>query len=497
MTNFFSWAHVRQTAFLPVLGILATAGAAQAQTPVVTFVLQANSPDSGGNTPLGMAVADVNGDGRPDALIANGNSNKLGVLLNNGAGVFVLQTNALDTGGYAPESVVIADVNGDGRPDALVANSSSGTVGVLLNDGAGNFILQANAPSTGGNPRALVVADVNGDRRPDVLVANQNTNTLGVLLNDGAGRFTLQAGSPSTGPTSSLYGLAVADVNGDGRPDALVANANASKLLVLLNDGTGSFTLQANAPSTGADGGPTSVAVADANGDGRPDALVTNSSKATLGVLLNDGTGSFTLQANSPSTGAGTYPRSLAVADVNGDGRPDVLVGNEYTDTLGILLGTATGNFTLQPNAPSTGNRGIPVSVAAADVNGDGRPDALVANFSSNTLGVLLNTTAYTPLATQAALPGTSTTLHPNPAATYATLTLGGLPAAVAQVQATLLDASGRAVHQYTLAAGQGRVRADVPTAGLAAGLYLLRLAPLDAQGTPAGSLPTQRLSVY
>lgn len=100
----------------------------------------------------------------------------------------------------------------------------------------------------------------------------------------------------------------------------------------------------------------------------------------------------------------------------------------------------------------STVNRGIPVSVAAADANGNGRPNARVANFRVNTVSVLLNTTAYTPLATQATLPGTSTTLHPNPAAAYATLTLSRLPAAVAQVQATLLDASGRFVPQYTLA---------------------------------------------
>jgi hypothetical protein len=243
---------------LAALGLLlATAGAAQAQTPTTTFVLQPNSPSTGvGSGPSSVAIADVNGDGKPDALTANFSSNTLGVLLGNGAGGFTLQA-TLSTGtGSGPYSVAIADVNGDGKLDALTANRNSSTLGVLLGNGAGGFTLRAT-PSTGANsyPLSVAIADVNGDGKLDALTANEVSSTLSVLLGNGAGGFTLQANAPSTGTNSRPSGVAIADVNGDGKPDALTANYNSNTLGVLLGNGAGGFTLQATL-SKGSCSGP-------------------------------------------------------------------------------------------------------------------------------------------------------------------------------------------------------------------------------------------------
>ena len=287
-----------------------------------------------------------------------------------------------------PRSVAVADVNRDGNPDALTANSASNTLGVLLGNGVGGFALQTNTPSTGVNstPRSVAVADINGDGRPDVLTANSASNTLGVLLGDGAGGFALQANAPSTGVNSGPVSVTVADVNSDGRPDALTINGTNSTLGVLLGDGTGSFALQTNAPSTGAYGAPQSIALADVNSDGRLDVLTVNYTSSTLGVLLGNGAGGFGPATPFP---VGANPVAVAVADFNGDGNPDLVTANLFGNNVTVLLGSATGGF----GTPTAFAVGIfPQAVAVGDFNRDGSPDLAVANADSANVSVLLNT---------------------------------------------------------------------------------------------------------
>lgn len=171
----------------------------------------------------------------------------------------------------------------------------------------------------------------------------------------------------------------------------------------------------------------------------------------------------------------------------------DLFTANLANGTAGVLLGAGTGSFG-PVTTFSTGVNSSPYGIAVADVNGNGKPDLLTPNYGSSSVGVLLNATV--PLATRVFLPSLSASLAPNPAGAATTLAIAGLPATVAQVQATLLDATGRVVDRYALAAHQSAVQAELATAGLAPGLYVVHLLALDAQGAATGALAPQRLSV-
>ncbi|HET9505096.1 MAG TPA: FG-GAP-like repeat-containing protein [Hymenobacter sp.] len=406
---------------LAALGVLlATAGAAQAQNPAPTFA-PAATYGTGGISPLSIAAADVNGDGKPDLLTVNFNSNTAGVLLGNGNGTFQAAT-TYGTGGGDSRRIAVADVNGDGKPDLLTANESTNNISVLLGNGNGTFQAATTyGTGSGSIPDGVAAADVNGDGKPDLLTANYGSNTAGVLLGNGNGTFQ-PATTYSTGSSSGPRSLAVADVNGDGKLDLLTGNYGSNTAGVLLGNGNGTFQ-PATTYGTGSGSNPFGIAVADVNGDGKPDLLTANSSSGTVGVLLGNGTGSF--QAVTPyGKGILSAPYSIAVADVNGDGKLDALTATPSTNNASVLLGYGTGYFQAVP-AFGTGANSQPFGLAVADVNGDGKPDLLTANESTDNISVLLNTTMYAP---------TLTSLSPDSGPVGGSVTLTGTNLAGATV---------------------------------------------------------------
>ena len=367
-----------------------------------------------GAGPYSVTAADVNGDGIPDLIVANSNGNTASVLLNTtapGATSPSFATQQVFATGSDPESATIADVNGDGMPDLVVANN--GSVSVLLNTTAPpittpNFAAQ-HSFLTGRYPFSVTAADVNGDGKPDLFVANQSDNTVSVLLNitapgSAAPSFAAQQTFAAGGyPTSVI----ATDVNGDGKPDLVATNYGDNTASVLLNTtAPGASTPSFVAQQTFATGvGPFAVTTADVNGDGKPDLIVANTGAGgSVSVLLNTTTAgatspSFAAQQIFASGAGGASPYSVAVADVNGDGKPDLIVANYYDNTVSVLLnttapGAATPSFaTQQTFVTGTDSSADPRSVTAADVNGDGKPDLIVANQNDNTISVLLNTT--------------------------------------------------------------------------------------------------------
>ncbi len=372
--------------------------------PAVTY-------DSGGLSCYGqgipfrwVAVADVNGDGKPDVVVTGCGSDTVSVLLGNGDGTLQGAV-TYASGGQAPQAIAIADVNGDGKPDILVANNGSSTVGVLLGNGDGTF-QPAVTYDSGGPPADLVVADVNRDGKPDLVVTTCSTDgcfdqggSVAVLLGNGDGTFqppvTFSAGIPTS--------VAVADVNGDGIPDVVVGNwDNPGTVAVLLGKGDGTFKAAVTYDSGGLEA--TSIAIADVNGDNKPDLLVANwcgsainCEDGSVGVLLGNGDGTF--QATVAYDSGGGQASAVAVADVNGDGKPDLAVANWDSgswDDVSVLLGNGDGTF--QPALAYGSGAVMPAPVVMADLNGDGLPDLVVGNLQlylgsplDGIVGVLLN----------------------------------------------------------------------------------------------------------
>jgi len=360
-----------------------------------------------GSGPIGVTISDLNGDGRRDLAVANQNSDTVSVLLSTtaaGAGTATFAPASNSSVGDQPQTVAASDLNGDGRPELAVTNFGDNSLNLF------NNVTPAGATTTAvrvarfdvTSPFGVLISELNGDGRPDLLISNRTSNTISVALNvttvgNDVADFVERQDFPVL---NEAFAVVAADANGDGKPDLAVANFNADTVSILVNNGlSGATSASFAAPQTfAAPGTPHALAPADLNGDGRVDLLVAAfSANAVAAVLNSTAAGSSTITNGASqafATGAG--PRSVAATDVNGDGRPDVLVANQDSASISVLLNTTTPGAT----TPSMGTQqafatgASPRTVATADVNGDGKLDAIVANGGANTVSVLLNMTA-------------------------------------------------------------------------------------------------------
>jgi Ca2+-binding RTX toxin-like protein len=364
-----------------------------------------------GTAPKSVSIGDINGDGKPDLAVANMSDNTASILLNTTATGATTPTFApkvdfaTGTGSY---SVSIGDINGDGKPDLAVANLSSTSASILLNTtatGATTPTFATNVDfATGISPHSVSIGDINGDGKPDLATANWGSSNTSILLNTTATGATTPTFATtvdfSTG--SYPYSVSIGDINGDGKPDLALAvpNLNSNTTSIFLNTTTTGATTPTFAPKVDFATGsfPKSVSIGDINGDGKPDLATANFNGNTASILLNTtATGATTPTfATKVDFTTGTNPRSVSIGDINGDGKPDLAVANYNSSTASILLNTTATGATTPTFATkvdfTTGTN--PQSVSIGDINQDGKPDLAVANYNNSTASILLNTTA-------------------------------------------------------------------------------------------------------
>lgn len=396
-------------------------------TPTPATFAAATSYPLPWNANLYFGVADFNGDGTRDVAVSSEGlnpNNEFGLFPGNGDGTLGNPTyiSVLDplVNVSLPNNPTVGDLNNDGKPDLVWSGYGVNSNVIALNQSSGgvfNFtsptpISLLEAPQA---PAMTAVADVNLDGNADLVQTGYNGgpahcgigapdgNEIVLRLGNGDGTFGNRQQvftDLSAYACGGSMGAAVADVNADGHPDIIGLSSQVSptenhgSFLVGLGTGTGAVQQPAPRVLTGSDDVPMGIAVADLNGDGRLDVVTANSTSTS--VLLGNGDGTFQtahVDTSLPANG-------LAVGDVNGDGVKDIVVTTYAGDDVRVALGNGDGTF----EAPSqiafpAGTH--PYGLALADLNGDGMSDIIAGSYmygsASNTMSVLLNTTPPPP----------------------------------------------------------------------------------------------------
>lgn len=359
-----------------------------------TFAPEVDYSVGSSSEPMWITAADFDNNGTLDLATANENNGTISILMGKGDGTFAPSVNYPFLSGTTTsiECVLAADFDGDHNADLAVVDTFNSTVSILFGKGDGTFQAPESYP-VGFNPLAGAVADLNRDGFPDLVVANSNDGTVSVLLNKSNGTFQNHVDYGTAGANF----VAVGDFNRDGLMDVAVTNAGypSGVVTVLLGNPDGTLAKTTSYSTTSAPFLASGIAAANLTTNGKLDLITSNpgvfsQSAGYVGqitVLRGNGDGTFQSPTSFPGGGG-----NMAIADLNGDGTPDLVIPGPQNEnllgtTVAVFLGNGDGTF--QPGndyATSTG----PIAVATGDFNGDGKTDLAVVNYGSATVSILL-----------------------------------------------------------------------------------------------------------
>jgi hypothetical protein len=385
---------------LPLQAAAQSAVAVTIDAPGGRFVAHPTTPAFGAGESYDLAMGDINGDGQVDALI--GTAAGVTVWLGDGTGNFTPHPTApLFASDAWINTVLLGDIDGDGDLDVIIhAEDHDYNQLVWVNDGAGVFTPHPTSsfvpPRSSLEGFGLILADVDDDGDLDLITGPDIVTRGTVWLNDGAGNFSVHPTTPTFGSEQISYGMAVGDINGNGRLDLVYGTR--FDIRIFANNGSGGFTAHPTIPIL-AQPGPQAynrgVVLGDIDGDGDLDLVVARDAlnpdlRIAQEVWVNDGTGAFSRHPTTPTFGAGES-WDIALADLDGDGDLDAVVANAGGEAQTVWLNDGAGNFTLHPLQLYGVGGGESRALTLVDLDGDGDPDLVVANGNNQPQRVWIN----------------------------------------------------------------------------------------------------------
>lgn len=440
--------------------------------------------------PSHVAIGDIDGDGKPDVAVANGTSSgTLSIFRSTStSGTITFAARVDVAAGSSPTSIAIGDIDGNGKPDLVVANYLSNTVSVFRNNSVSGSISFAARVDfvVGSGPARVAIGDVDGDGRPDLAICGEGPDSVYMLRNKSA------VGAIAFDPLTSFpVGInptyvTIGDADGDNKPDLIVANGSSANVSVLRNTSNiGSVNFAAKLDfASGVF--PRHIAWGDVDGDGKPDMAVANNWSNSVSVLRNTGSIGTVSFAAKVDYATDSNARSVALGDINGDGKPDMVVANTGAATISIFRNTgSSGTISFVANGTkTTGN--YPISVAMGDLDRDGKPDLAVANYLSATLSVFRNNPYVAP--------PTVTSVSPDHANPGTSINITGTRFNVVPANNIVYFGATRAT---VTSAGSGSLTATLPAGATYSQVSVNNTALSLTAYTPLQFLPTYNNSAF
>lgn len=344
-----------------------------------------SSGTGGASTGQIVTAADFDQDGKADFAVVNPTDSTVSVFRSNGTG---FDAEVIDSTVANPIAIATADFNKDGKPDLAVLSATG--ISIMLNDGSGHFTTHVDLAAGTANT-ALTTADFNNDGFPDVAIVDSGTTQLHILFSDGSStpaNYTLDDFATTAGTINGPTSVAAADFNQDGFIDLVISNGNASYVTAWTNAGSGTLFPSGNTQNSSLDqasgNGGYGIAAGDLNGDGRPDIVTsaTGSAGPEFRAFLNTASGIGIVSGGEQVTNSD--PSSVLLADFNGDGIVDIGIVSrsgasaDGTGAVDIFTGDGTGAFST--GASFVGPTAQTYAAGAiGDFDGDGKTDVVLA----------------------------------------------------------------------------------------------------------------------